>query len=56
VRERTACRPPGHACVDSPLPILLKRAKQFVGKRYADVVRAIPAELLAEWERSEVGS
>jgi type VI secretion system protein ImpA len=40
----------------SPLPALLKRAEQFVGKRYAEVVRAVPAELLAEREQSEVGS
>lgn len=34
----------------SPIPVLLRRAEQFVGKRYADVVSAIPAELLAQWE------
>ncbi|WP_233235302.1 ImpA family type VI secretion system protein [Bordetella sp. LUAb4] len=34
----------------SPVPVLLKRAEQFVGKRYADAVRAIPADLLAQWE------
>lgn len=34
----------------SPIPVLLKRAEQFVGKRYADVVTAIPADLLAQWE------
>lgn len=34
----------------SPIPVLLKRAEQFVGKRYAEVVTAIPAELLAQWE------
>ncbi|WP_321789234.1 ImpA family type VI secretion system protein [Paraburkholderia sp. J94] len=34
----------------SPIPVLLRRAEQFVGKRYADVVHAIPAELLAQWE------
>ena len=38
----------------SPIPVLLKRAEQFVGKRYAQVVQAIPAELLAQWE--EAGS
>ncbi|MFP6562327.1 ImpA family type VI secretion system protein [Paraburkholderia sp. B3] len=37
----------------SPIPVLLKRAEQFVGKRYADVVTAIPAELLAQWERED---
>lgn len=34
----------------SPIPVLLRRAEQFVGKRYVDVVHAIPAELLAQWE------
>jgi type VI secretion system protein ImpA len=34
----------------SPIPVLLKRAEQFVGKRYAEIVRAIPSELLAQWE------
>ncbi|QCP55022.1 type VI secretion system protein TssA [Trinickia violacea] len=34
----------------SPIPVLLKRAEQFVGKRYSDAVKAIPAELLAQWE------
>jgi type VI secretion system protein ImpA len=37
----------------SPIPVLLRRAEQFVGKRYAEVVRAIPGELLAQWESSE---
>lgn len=37
----------------SPIPVLLKRAEQFVGKRYADVVKAIPAELLAQWEETD---
>ncbi|MGN6318857.1 ImpA family type VI secretion system protein [Trinickia sp.] len=37
----------------SPIPVLLKRAEQFVGKRYAQVVRAIPAELLAQWEETD---
>lgn len=35
----------------SPIPLLLERAEHFVGKRYADVVQAIPAELLALWAR-----
>lgn len=39
----------------SPIPVLLKRAEQFVGKRYAEVVRAIPAELLAQWEHGDDG-
>ncbi len=30
--------------------VLLKRAEAFVGKRYSEVVKAIPAELLAEWD------
>jgi len=34
----------------SPIPVLLNRAEQFVGKRYAQAVRAIPADLLAQWE------
>jgi type VI secretion system protein ImpA len=34
----------------SPIPVLLRRAEQFVGKRYVDVVKAIPVELLAQWE------
>lgn len=37
----------------SPIPVLLKRAEQFVGKRYAEVVQAIPAELLIEWEKAD---
>ena len=37
----------------SPIPVLLKRAEQFVGKRYADVVTAIPPELLAQWEQAD---
>ncbi|MGV2293378.1 type VI secretion system ImpA family N-terminal domain-containing protein [Trinickia sp. YCB016] len=37
----------------SPIPVLLKRAEQFVGKRYADVVRAIPSDLLARWEEAD---
>ena len=40
---------------NSPIPVLLRRAEQFVGKRYIDVVRAIPAELLAEWETDNCG-
>ncbi|KWB82956.1 ImpA family type VI secretion system protein [Burkholderia ubonensis] len=39
----------------SPIPVLLRRAEHFVGKRYADVVRAISAELLAEWDQSASG-
>ncbi|WP_353760832.1 type VI secretion system ImpA family N-terminal domain-containing protein [Paraburkholderia sp.] len=37
----------------SPIPVLLKRAEQFVGKRYAEAVGAIPSELLAEWEQGD---
>ncbi|CAB3748291.1 type VI secretion protein ImpA [Burkholderia puraquae] len=37
----------------SPIPVLLKRAERFVGKPYAEVVTAIPAELLAQWEATE---
>jgi type VI secretion system protein ImpA len=36
----------------SPIPVLLKRAEQFVGKPYAEVVTAIPAELLAQWDET----
>jgi type VI secretion system protein ImpA len=39
----------------SPIPVLLKRAEQFVGKRFVDVVNAIPAELLAQWETGASG-
>ncbi|MFP3568212.1 ImpA family type VI secretion system protein [Paraburkholderia sp. SIMBA_030] len=38
----------------SPIPVLLRRAEQFVGKRYSDVVRAIPAELLMQWDSEEI--
>jgi type VI secretion system protein ImpA len=34
----------------SPIPVLLRRAEQFVGKRYSEVVQAIPAELLKQWD------
>ncbi|BCQ27637.1 type VI secretion system protein TssA (plasmid) [Caballeronia sp. NK8] len=37
----------------SPIPVLLKRAEQFVGKRYAETVKAIPAELIIEWDKEE---
>ncbi|ASV97594.1 ImpA family type VI secretion system protein [Paraburkholderia aromaticivorans] len=37
----------------SPIPILLFRAEQFVGKRYVEAVKAIPAELIAEWAKDE---
>ncbi|MBK5169351.1 type VI secretion system protein TssA [Paraburkholderia domus] len=37
----------------SPIPVLLRRAEQFVGKRYSEVVRAIPAELLVQWDSEE---
>ncbi|RKP52328.1 ImpA family type VI secretion system protein [Trinickia fusca] len=33
----------------SPIPLLLRRAEYFVGRRYAEVVHAIPVELLAAW-------
>jgi type VI secretion system protein ImpA len=39
----------------SPIPVLLKRAERFVGKPYAEIVTAIPAELLVQWEESERG-
>jgi type VI secretion system protein ImpA len=34
----------------SPIPVLLQRAEQFVGKRYAQAMRAIPPDLLTQWE------
>ncbi|MDR5823393.1 type VI secretion system ImpA family N-terminal domain-containing protein [Caballeronia sp. LZ043] len=34
----------------SPIPVLLRRAERFVGKRYGEAVKAIPAAVLAEWE------
>ncbi|MDN7672083.1 type VI secretion system ImpA family N-terminal domain-containing protein [Burkholderia oklahomensis] len=37
----------------SPIPVLLRRAEYFVGKRYAEVVHAIPGELLAQWGGDE---
>lgn len=37
----------------SPIPVLLRRAEQFVGKRYAETVKAIPGELLALWEEAD---
>jgi type VI secretion system protein ImpA len=37
----------------SPIPVLLRRAEQFVGKRYSEAVRAIPAELLMQWDSEE---
>lgn len=33
----------------SPIPVLLKRAEQLVGASYVDVVRAIPPDLLVQW-------
>lgn len=36
----------------SPIPVLLKRAEQYVGKRYVEVVNAIPAELLSQWDQA----
>jgi type VI secretion system protein ImpA len=37
----------------SPVPVLLRRAEQFFGKRYAEAIRAVPAELLATWSLEE---
>ncbi|RQS26666.1 type VI secretion system protein TssA [Burkholderia sp. Bp8992] len=37
----------------SPIPVLLKRAEQLVGKRYVEVVNAIPGELLAQWDQTD---
>ncbi len=35
----------------SPIPVLLKRAETFAGKRYSEIVNAIPPDLLAEWDK-----
>jgi type VI secretion system protein ImpA len=35
----------------SPIPVLLRRAESFVGKRYAEAVKAIPVELIEQWEQ-----
>lgn len=37
----------------NPIPVLLRRAEQFVGKPYIEVVKAIPADLLAQWESEQ---
>ncbi|WP_227245114.1 type VI secretion system protein TssA [Paraburkholderia caribensis] len=37
----------------SPIPVLLRRAEQFVGKSYVDVIKAVPADLLAQWESEQ---
>jgi type VI secretion system protein ImpA len=34
----------------SPIPVLLRRAEHCVGKRYAELVQTIPADLLAQWD------
>ncbi|MFM0198549.1 type VI secretion system ImpA family N-terminal domain-containing protein [Paraburkholderia fungorum] len=34
----------------SPIPVLLRRAEHCVGKRYAEIVQTIPADLLAQWD------
>lgn len=33
----------------SPIPVLLKRAEQLVGASYVEVIRAIPPDLLVQW-------
>ncbi|WP_322047525.1 ImpA family type VI secretion system protein [Paraburkholderia sp. J67] len=35
----------------SPIPLLLRRAEQCAGKRFAELVNVIPAELLGQWDR-----
>ncbi|WP_246641631.1 ImpA family type VI secretion system protein [Paraburkholderia edwinii] len=35
----------------SPIPLLLRRAERLAGKRYIEVIRAIPVELIEQWER-----
>ncbi|RKT99196.1 type VI secretion system protein TssA [Burkholderia sp. Nafp2/4-1b] len=37
----------------SPIPVLLKRAELLAGKRYVEIVNAIPVELLAQWDRTD---
>ncbi|CAN7759386.1 type VI secretion system ImpA family N-terminal domain-containing protein [Caballeronia sp. LjRoot34] len=34
----------------SPIPVLLKQAERLVGARYADILQAIPPDLLAQWD------
>jgi type VI secretion system protein ImpA len=34
----------------SPIPVLLRRAEHFVGRRYSEVVTAIPVDVLVAWE------
>jgi type VI secretion system protein ImpA len=38
----------------SPIPLLLRRAEQFVGKPYIETVKAIPPELLEQWEKEYI--
>jgi type VI secretion system protein ImpA len=38
----------------SPIPLLLRRAEQFVGKPYIETVKAIPPDLIEQWEREHV--
>lgn len=33
----------------SPIPVMLKRAEQLVGASYVEVIRAIPPDLLEQW-------
>ncbi|MBY4692973.1 type VI secretion system protein TssA [Burkholderia latens] len=37
----------------SPIPVLLNRAERFAGKRYAEIVKAIPHDLLVQWEEAD---
>ncbi|AOI60338.1 ImpA family type VI secretion system protein [Burkholderia diffusa] len=37
----------------SPIPVLLNRAERFAGKRYAEIVKAIPHDLLVQWEETD---
>ncbi|WP_199272399.1 type VI secretion system protein TssA [Paraburkholderia acidisoli] len=34
----------------SPIPVLLRKAEHCVGKRYSELVHAVPSELIAQWE------
>jgi len=37
----------------SPISVLLRQAERMVGKRFAEVVNSIPADLLAQWDQAE---
>ncbi len=37
----------------SPVSVMLRQAERLVGRRFADVVGAIPADLLTQWDATE---